>query len=417
MVQKVSRVSWPKPNDSELVHRTVDVEDLANLFRKHALDSAAESRTTDTDVDTHDLMRELRRLTRTPAPDLASRSPLRAEFETTGAPLAPSVSAESASHNRKGSFDMSVVQTKYGPGICIKGQEFLSAITSSTTAPVRGSALYGMPISPSVIPDARLQLLGQLYTRFIFEEFRVTYRPTANATTNGSMLMFGDYDPSQNPTIYVGDGNLRYAYVHDLSESSVWEPQHVKVTADHYADLLYLDANEELRWSLQGNFWMLAAGNLPANTEFGKIFLDYSVIFAVPDMGGPISNPVSLQDQTGTLPNTNTVGTVATATTTGIANGMYLMILRTAPAGGSTPTWYPNLDAYNNGSSALQVPVQPGTAYWVVVSSNVAKFSLQPVVSLGNGNPVNGYITNGGTMTTPSTFKYDLIGLAAPSVN
>lgn len=416
LTKRVTRALWPKPQkEVERLGPNVDIEDLHKLF------DFVEGN--EDDVDT--LVKGLKKLDlrSRPAPpkDLATRSPFIEQFEEAGPPLAPSVKDESRSSNRHNDFAMSLVQTPYGPGVEVSGTELLTVLTSSSTAPTRGSVLFGLPISPSVIPDARLQQLANLYTRYIFTEFRVSYRPTANATVSGSILMFGDYDPSQNPSVYTGDGNLRYAYVHNVSESSVWEPQSMKVDDRYYKDLLYLDANEELRWCIQGNFWALAAGNLPANTEFGKLFLDYKVVMAIPDMGSTITNPVIQQGITVTAP----VGGVVTNTgglpfglnqPGGLTTGIYLMVIRSGVLSGTVPQLCPNLDSYGDPNIAT-IPLAAGVAYWAKVSPGIVYLSTQPVVSYGSGQPPNGWIITRNTISTAATFTADFFGLATPQFN
>lgn len=390
-----------------------DIEDLDTLFNFVPDDK------TDLETVLADFKKLAVRSRPAPPADLHTKSPFRFEMDNGAAPLAPSTKHKWDSDHHD--FTMRLVETAYGPGVEISGHELLTVLTSGATAPSRGSVLYGLPISPSVIPDARLVQLANLYTRYLFTEFTVSYRPTANATVNGSVLMFGDYDPSQNPSIYVGDGNLRYAYVHNVSEASVWQGQRVTVDDKFYKDLLYIDANEELRWCIQGNFWCLAAGNLPANTEFGKLWLDYKVVMAVPDMGGSITNPTSLQGVTVTIPTVGNVGGSSFTLTTpaGLTSSSYgLLIVRTAPTGGTTPNLRANLDAYND-PAAQQVPFQPGCAFWwkQIGNNNTLNLCLQPLVANGNGNPPAGYVVTLNTLSVASTFVADFYTIAAPQVN
>lgn len=415
LTKKVTKVLWPKPEKVvERMGPSVDIEDLHKLF------DFVEGNEDDVDYLVNGLKKLNLRTRPAPPKDLATKSPLLEEFDGQQAPLAPSSKGhhDGSQHD----FTMSLVDTKLGPGVEITGQELLTVLTSGAIAPTRGSVLFGMPVSPSIIPDARLVQLANLYTRFVFTEFRVVYRPTASATTNGSILMFGDYDPSQNPSVYTGDGNLRYAYVHNVSEASVWETQSVKIDDRFYKDLLYIDANEELRWCVQGNFWALAAGNLPANTEFGKLFLEYKVVMAVPDMGSAIVNPPQTQGTVCTIP----VGTAVANTggqpfvisrPAGMSDGLYLMIVRSVPTGGTVPLVRANLDSYNDASGS-DINFQPGCAFWMKMSLNGGcQMCLQPIVSYGNGDPPAGWLIIRNTIATASTFSADFYGLTTPLIN
>jgi len=216
------------------------------------------------------------------------------ETGVSGPPVATSVKHE-MSERKAFIQSQTSIMTKYGPGIRMAGSEYMTSLVVPATGATRGACLYTIPVNPFVIVDARLQLASQMYTRYIFKRFRVTYEPTAGTQNNGSIMMFGDYDPKQNASLAGGDNSLRYAFTHNCKEASIWEHQSVTITDSPYDEMLYIDPSQELRWSFQGNFWCLLAGSTSntAALEMGKFILDYEIDFAIPDYGGPlaIANP------------------------------------------------------------------------------------------------------------------------------
>lgn len=291
--------------------------------------------------------------------------------------------AVAASVNSMPSFSPhaeTAVQTKYGPGIRYSGTEFLTSVSTSSTAgsnPAPGELLYSMPISPHTIPDTRLSLASQMYTRYIFKKLKFYYLPTAPSTTAGSVLMFCDYDPSQNPLVTgVGDGVLRYSFAHKASESSVWQRQACEITDNVYADMLYNDPDAELRWSVQGCFWLISTGTLPVNTELGKIVLEYEIDFACADYRGSI-NVTPVTRTTFTF-NTKAVANAVDGTF-GAAPppGVYFMRFENFTTGGSV-TVNANYNAYAQGAPTF--PLQKGAGVFVIqqVAAQSAILLLTP---------------------------------------
>lgn len=257
----------------------------------------------------------------------------------------------------------SAITTKYGSGIRYRGTEYVTNITTPATAPGRGEVLYAIPISPQTIPDTRLQKACEMYTRYRFRRVRFYYSGTAPTTTPGSLMMFCDYDPSQNPSAAPGDGALRYAFTHNAAEQSVWQKGMCEVTDDVYAEMLYCDPDEELRWSVQGCFWLLSSGGLPAATELGKLVMEYEVDFAVPDWRGDISSP-SLIDTTLTFA-TNTAGsTPSCIASLDPTRGAYLVLITGTPS--NFVTFYTSKNAYAQGLSPLTLT--KGMAFWATKS-------------------------------------------------
>lgn len=293
----------------------------------------------------------------------------------------------------------SAITTKYGSGIRYRGTEYVTNITTPATAPGRGEVLYAIPISPQTIPDTRLQKAAEMYTRYRFRRVRFYYSGTAPTTTPGSLMMFCDYDPSQNPSAAPGDGALRYAFTHNAAEQSVWQKGMCEVTDDVYAEMLYCDPDEELRWSVQGCFWLLSSGGLPAATELGKLVMEYEVDFAVPDWRGDVTSQ-NMIDTTLTFA-TNTLGNIPSCiATVDPPRGAYLVLITGAPSAGLP--FFTSQNAFAQGLPALYLT--KGMAFWALKSvgtSNQTRLLWTPdLYSLEN--PDDAAIV-GGNYTGPIT--------------
>lgn len=256
------------------------------------------------------------------------------------------------------------ISTSHGAGIRYRGTEYLTNLTTSASVTGRGQVLYAIPISPQTIPDTRLQLAAQQYTRFIFRKIKFYYSGTAPTTTAGSLMMFGDYDPSQNPSASPGDAALRYAFTHNCAEFSVWQQASCEINDRVYEDMLYCDPDEELRWSVQGCFWLLTSGAVPASTELGKLVLEYEIDFAVPDYRGTITS--------GSITSTSLAVAIGNAGTTVVATptavpprGAYLMRIDAVTAGDID--FNVSLNAYQQGAPTIRMAA--GQCFFVTLTT------------------------------------------------
>lgn len=263
------------------------------------------------------------------------------------------------------------VNTKYGAGIRYRGTEYITNLTS-VSAPAgqsteRGQVLYAMPISPQLLADTRLQLASQMYTRYIFRKIKFYYAGTAPTTTTGSLMMFGDYDPSQNPAASPGDAALRYAFTHNCAEFSVWQQACCEINDSVYADMLYCDPDEELRWSVQGCFWLLSSGALPAATELGKLVVEYEIDFAVPDYRGSI-DPGTLWQGQCSIASTAAGTSLRIVPSVIPARGSYAMRIDQTPS--AALTFNVSKNAYDQAATPLTLA--KGMLLWCVTDTNPA---------------------------------------------
>jgi hypothetical protein len=133
--------------------------------------------------------------------------------------------------------------------------------------------------------------------------------------------------------------------------------------------MLYTDPSTELRWSTQGNFWILSSGVLAGALECGKIILDYEIDFAVPDYRGVIQSPTS-----GSMTLNYAVGSAGfpfNFTGTLPATGVYFLRIDSTPTTSclvsTTKTAYdmqaPTITLQKGIGVWLYVPSTGGTAY------------------------------------------------------
>lgn len=320
--------------------------------------------------------------------------------------------ATASSINSMPSFrphEETAITTKYGPGVRYSGTEYLTAFnTSLITAaqPSRGELLYAMPISPHSIPDTRLGLASQMFTRYIFKSLKFYYMPTAPATTPGSLLMFCDYDPSQNPTVTgVGDGVLRYSFAHKASESSVWQKQACEVTDHVYNDLLYCDPDEELRWSVQGCFWLISTGALPVGTEMGKIVMEYEIDFAVPDYRGSIQVTPVVTTQASHAGSAGQGLPFVFTLTAPPTPGAYFARLENTLTGNIIPL-HASRNAYQQGAPAISMV--KGAGAFVVVRNASTNCTFQVTPDFYGSIDVDTLSMVNSTATVATTFNLTL---------
>lgn len=325
----------------------------------------------------------------------------------------PPVAFASSSSKRPSFIESSEtpINTPYGAGIRYRGTEYITNLTTPAQTVGRGQILYALPISPNSLDDTRLKLASQMFTRYVFKSIRFYYSGTAPTTQSGSLMMFGDYDPSQNPGSSPGDGALRYSYTHNCAEFSVWQSASVEITDKVYNDMLYCDPDEELRWSIQGCFWLLSSGGLPANTELGKLVIEYEIDFAVPDYRGDIS-VAPIQTQTLTLGALSAGSNFGFTTSSTPLRGAYMIRVDSNPTVGIQ--FNVSKNAYQQGAPALQL--QAGM-YLFATNSDIQgillPFWTPDVYSLVNANSLG--LVLAATTATTQTFSATLFPLAPVS--
>lgn len=290
--------------------------------------------------------------------------------------LEPPVATASSMTRRPAFIEQSeaAIDTKYGAGIRYRGTEYLTNLTTYTGANTgRGQILYALPISPQILSDTRLKLACQMYTRYIFKSIKFYYSGTAPTTTAGSLMMFGDYDPSQNPGSSPGDAALRYSFTHNCAEFSVWQQAQVEVNDKVYADMLYCDPDEELRWSVQGCFWVLSSGGILTGLELGKLIVEYEIDFAIPDYRGVIS-VLPISQATITVAAGSAGSVIQFTPGSAPPRGAVMLRIDQKNTGGDV-TFNVSPNAYNQG--AAPITLSPGQMFFC--STNTGATTYRPL--------------------------------------
>jgi len=187
---------------------------------------------------------------------------------------------------------MKVLQSsrRDGASCRVKGTDFLTAVTIGGTAASAGDVLVSQVVNPRSLGIARLATMSQLYERYKFRSLKFRYSPVSNATINGQIIGYVDYDTYDDPTGLTGLQNLQKAASHygekpvqiwQGSEKPVyWEIKDVDPMTDLYVD----SDGSDNRWTNQGRFVLLAASAIAGSTPCGNIYLDYDIEFFIPQL-------------------------------------------------------------------------------------------------------------------------------------
>lgn len=179
---------------------------------------------------------------------------------------------------------MEATMTEYGPGIIMRGEEYLSAASTASVTYTPGNAMVGFPLNPRVLITPRLRSMARLYTRFIFKKIELCYEHVAGTQNNGSIQLFGVYDPTTNPCMRPGEALKSYAYNRGASTTGIFEDQKLVMDDRHFKDLLFLQPDDDLRWSMQGIVYVTTGGTIATNLEMGDFKIIYEVVLANDDL-------------------------------------------------------------------------------------------------------------------------------------
>jgi hypothetical protein len=172
----------------------------------------------------------------------------------------------------------------YGTMDILGGTEFLQSITNPEDGALPGDILATIAINPSLFDNTRLQQFSNLYQRYRFRKLVFWYKPTANATQSGQLIGFGDYDPD-NILSVDSPNNLSTAAAH-LGQRicKIWETVGFPFgIVDDYTSLFVDTLSSDLRLSVQGVYYLLAAAELLASVSaLGNIYIEYEIEFYIP---------------------------------------------------------------------------------------------------------------------------------------
>lgn len=170
----------------------------------------------------------------------------------------------------------------------LEGTDIVGPINLETVKNT-GDVLLEAFISPAALHNTRLAQLAPLYQRYRFLEIEFIYQPIANATQSGQVIGFCTFDPD-SPLAAEDALNLnKAAAFYGNRQNQIWEPasygQHQPSTMTD----LYIDpSGADVRFSYQGIFYLIAAGELASSGlalgQIGTIYMRYKVELYIPQL-------------------------------------------------------------------------------------------------------------------------------------
>lgn len=229
---------------------------------------------------------------------------------------------------------MEAVMTPYGPGVKIRGREYMNTIATDSRTYEAGQGIVAFPLNPRLLNVPRLATLSKLYTRFIFNRFDLHYAHSAGTFNNGSLEIFGVYDPTINPLVRPGETLISYATERWCKDFNISQDTVLNMNDSNFKDLLFLEADDDLRWTMQGIAYCIAAGSIAANIECGKLILDYEITLANDDLEDEElliqrsyrGLTMNFRNETDAVAS---LGRISSANA--IPRGKYLVVFRTTP--------------------------------------------------------------------------------------
>lgn len=274
---------------------------------------------------------------------------------------------------------LEAVMTKYGPGVKMRGKEFLSVISTDSLALAGGNAILAIPINPRLLQLPRLSIISKLYTRFLFNKFSLHYTKSAGTQNNGSLQIFGVYDPTINPCSRPGETLIAYAAQRGSTDLALYQDAVLTMDDSHFQDLLFLSPDDDLRWTMQGVVFVIASGAIAANLEAGKIMLEYEITLCNDDLD--LTADVIQRNYravTTTFATTPAAGTSWQATTgVAIPDGKYFCSFISPPT--VAMNVYADNDSYLQANTNKLFSIQKGSGFYCTITGGqTARFMLAP---------------------------------------
>lgn len=271
---------------------------------------------------------------------------------------------------------LEAIMTPYGPGVKMRGKEFLSVISSDANPWSGGNAIIALPLNPRLLELPRLSIMSQLYTRFLFNKFNLHYTKSAGTQNNGSLQIFGVYDPTINPCVRPGETLIAYAAQRGSTDLSLYQDAILTMDDSHFKDLLFLQPDDDLRWTMQGVVFVIASGSIVAGLEAGKIMLEYEVTLCNDDLDQNANIMTRNYRNTNlTFATTPAAGNRVSGTTS-VPNGKYFVSFRTNPSVAFSV--YKDLDSYNQNDATKVYSVIQGFGCYAVVAAGAFRLMYGP---------------------------------------
>jgi hypothetical protein len=280
-------------------------------------------------------------------------------------PVAVGLKAHSA--NTEMNHSLATVMTPYGPGVCITGREYMGTVVTDANTFNAGNGMLAFPLNPRALYTSRLEQFAGLYTRFIFKKFRLSYIGMPGTQNPGSIQIFGCYDPEISVGFKAGDPMVGFAENAHCADAKLWDTTSMVMTDEHMKDMLFITADEDLRWTCQGIAYLTSGGTIPVNLELAKVVLDYEVILSSDIVD--IDNILPTRNFTTTL-GWGAVGTLSNFTFSSsapaLAPGNYMVTFRTEPS--STLDLYMDFNSSQMGNNDERTILRKGFIGYITVT-------------------------------------------------
>jgi hypothetical protein len=161
--------------------------------------------------------------------------------------------------------------------------------------------LLKQKITPIAFARTRMLQFAPLYQRFRFRKIRFLYEPVAPTTTAGQLIGFCDFDVnSELPTESEANWNRAAAHEGQVT-NQVWEPAAYEMQQDPgFTDLFISPQGDDPRLEVQGEFYLIAATEFPAEVIAGNILIEYELDLVIPQLAGGLG---TCAQNTGLIPD------------------------------------------------------------------------------------------------------------------
>lgn len=166
------------------------------------------------------------------------------------------------------------------------GTVFLGNVTSGAT-PIAGDILVSVPLNPQTIGPSQMAYFSFMFAKFRFRKLVLRYVPTVGTTTAGSAIVW--YSPDADEVTPPSTTMAEVAVSHDCSFiTPVWQPANAVWRCGKDSTWYFTRGNGASvgvdRFSEQGIVRVGFDFAATASTQYGRLFMDYSVEFTQPEL-------------------------------------------------------------------------------------------------------------------------------------
>jgi len=293
---------------------------------------------------------------------------------------------------------------KFGSGLRITGCDYLDDVVAGGLG--RGTIIAQLDLNPARWDGARIAKYAAMYERFIVNSISVFYTPACPTSTQGSLIGWFDYDPtdvtgSSRDTVVKAMGSV------GQDNGPVWAAHAAHFRRDPEQPDYYVDPDgSDDRLTSAGTYYLTAMTQLDSTISvFGSLSIVYDISFFIPSVQQllPGPGPVSAWIGGGTFTVANPLGTGAV---TDNDNTMELLRIST-----STSTWYGFQGTKTVPSRYLflfRVQVTSGLTAITRTLTNLTSVTLQTAMDGTNGIQFGIFDCNPDPGVDPTTVTFQI---------